>query len=318
VSDDTHLTVATLNLENLWAGSETEKFDRLAAIISTQLGSPDVLAVQEVQDDSGPENNGVVEADETLGRLVEAVRNAGGVDYRWRLVDPADNADGGQPGANIRTAFLYNPDRVGFADRADCGTDRAVVVDEGSGLSCSPGLIDPANRAFAQGEDGRGGSRKPLVGEFIFNGRSLVVVNLHLSSKGGDDPIFGRRQPRITSTTRRRVSQAEAVGGFVRDVLDRDAEAAVIVLGDLNDFEKSEPLTALETAGLEDLVMRLPPEQRYSYVYLGVSQVLDHILVSSSLAEGAEIEAVHVNSDFPANSRASDHDPIIVRLKVPR
>jgi predicted extracellular nuclease len=90
------------------------------------------------------------------------------------------------------------------------------------------------------------------------------------------------------------------------------------VLGDLNDFENTEPLEVLGAAGLEDLVKRVPNEDRYSFVYRGNSQVLDHILVSESLSEGAEVEMVHVNAEYPASDRASDHDPVIVRLSIGR
>jgi hypothetical protein len=101
---------------------------------------------------------------------------------------------------------------------------------------------------------------------------------------------------------------------FVKTLLARDPEAGVVVLGDLNDFDGSRPLATLEGAGLEDLVVRLPLDDRYTYVYLGNSQVLDHILVSSVLAGGAEVDIVHLNAEFPAANRASDHDPIVVRL----
>jgi predicted extracellular nuclease len=59
-------------------------------------------------------------------------------------------------------------------------------------------------------------------------------------------------------------------------------------------------------------------EDRYSYVYLGNSQVLDHVLVNQVFADGVEIEMVHGNAEFPAADRASDHDPVIVRLSVGR
>ncbi len=310
--DETRLTMATFNLENLWAGSPSEKFDRLAKVVVEGLFSPDVLAVQEVQDDTGPTNDGTVSADLTLGRLVDAIAKAGGVQYQWRSVDPVDNADGGQPGANIRTALLFNPVRVEFTDRAECGPGSAAVA--GVVVTCSPGLVDPTNQSFAAGSSGGGGSRKPLVAEFAFNGRRVVVINLHLSSKGGDDPIFGRRQPPQTGSTAHRTAQAETVAAFVRQILDADPEAGVVVLGDFNDFENTQPLWALEAAGLVDLVRNAPAEERYTFVYLGNSQVLDQVMVSHSLAEAAEIDIVHVNADFPAAERASDHDPIVVRL----
>jgi hypothetical protein len=108
------------------------------------------------------------------------------------------------------------------------------------------------------------------------------------------------------------------VAEFVDALLTRDPEAGVVVLGDLNDFEASEPLATLEEAGLENLVVRLPLDDRYTFVYLGNSQVLDHILVSPSLAGGADVDIVHLNAEFPTADRASDHDPVIVRLSFER
>ena len=309
-----YLIVATLNVENLSARSTEEKYRRLAGIVARNLGSPDILAVQEVQDDSGSKDDGTVSADETLRRLVDAVEAAGGVRYAARLVNPVDKADGGQPGANIRTAFLYNPKSVEFVDRTGCGDGMRADVVDGPSLSCSPGLVDPGNRVFSAGESGRGGSRKPLVGEFRYGGRRLFVVNLHLSSKGGDDPLFGRRQPPKAPSEDRRNAQTGVVAEFVGALMARDPEAAVVVLGDLNDFEESKPLATLEGAGLEDLVLRLPLDDRYTFIYLGNSQVLDHILVSPSLADGAKVDIVHLNAEFPTADRASDHDPVVVRI----
>ena len=316
--DAGHLTVAAFNVENLSARSPDEKFRRLASIVAGNLGSPDILAVQEVQDDSGPIDDGTMSADETLRRLINAIEAADGPRYEARSIDPADSADGGQPGANIRTAFLFNPERVEFVDHPGCVAGLGVEVADGPYLTCSPGLLRPGGPAFAAGEDGRGGSRKPLAGEFRFAGRRLFLINLHLASKGGDDPLFGGRQPPKTPSVGRRNAQAGVVAEFVRALLTPDPDAGVVVLGDLNDFEASEPLVTLERAGLEDLVVRLPLDDRYTYVYLGNSQVLDHILVSSMLAGGAEVDIVHLNAEFPVADRASDHDPVVVRLAIDR
>jgi len=312
--DASHLTVASFNLENLWVGSEEKKVERLAAIVAENLGAPDIVAVQEVQDDTGPEDDGTVTAARTLEMLVEAIEGAGGPRYETRSIDPEDNADGGQPGANIRNAFLFNPARVKFVDREDCADDSAAGVTGDLSLTCSPGLVAPGNPAFKRNQEGRGGSRKPLVGEFRFADNPVFLINLHLRSKGGDDPIFGRRQPRIEGSSGRRTEQARMVAGFVEEVVKSDPAARVVVLGDLNDFEDSDSLGVLEAVGLEDLVKRLPLESRYSYIYLGNSQVLDHVLVTESLTDGVEIDMVHVNAEYPAADRASDHDPVIVRL----
>jgi predicted extracellular nuclease len=90
----------------------------------------------------------------------------------------------------------------------------------------------------------------------------------------------------------------------------------VIVLGDINDFEFSETSQILTSGNaLVDLPRTLPAAERYSYVFQGNSQVLDHILVSpSTYAQVEGYDSVHVNAEFA--DQASDHDPQIVRLGV--
>jgi hypothetical protein len=312
------LTVATYNVENLSAVSEPERFQRLAAVVVGGLASPDIVALQEVQDDSGPADDGTVSADATLGRIVDAVEMAGGPRYEWHSVAPVDGTSGGQPGGNIRNAFLVNPRRVTFVERGDCDAREETAAHDRLGVTCSPGLIATDHPAFTPGPLDDGGSRKPLVGLFRFAGRELYLVNLHLASKGGDDRLFGWRQPPVAVTSELRSRQAEAVADFVVALRAADAGASVVVLGDLNDFEGSQPLAVLEAVGLEDLIRRVPAGDRYTYVYRGNSQVLDHILVSRDLGVAAEVDAVHVNAEFPAATRASDHDPVLVRFSFER
>ena len=81
----------------------------------TNLATPDVVALEEIQDNTGPTNNGVVAADVTLDKLTAAIVTAGGPAYQWVQINPVDGQDGGEPGGNIRSAFLYNPARVSLA-----------------------------------------------------------------------------------------------------------------------------------------------------------------------------------------------------------
>lgn len=53
-------------------------------------------------------------------------------------------------------------------------------------------------------------------------------------------------------------------------------------------------------------------KERYSYVYEGNSQVLDHILVSPNLDTRVDYDVVHINSEFA--NQTSDHDPQVIRL----
>jgi predicted extracellular nuclease len=158
-----------------------------------------------------------------------------------------------------------------------------------------------------------------------FRGHDLFVVANHFASKGGDDPLFGRwQQPRRSSEAQRH-AQARAVRGFVDQLLAIDHNAEVVVLGDLNDFEFSTTADLLVGSGrtaLVDLPRTLPAAERYSYVFEGNSQVLDHILVSQRLAKVRgdrppyEYDVVHTNAEF--HDQDSDHDPQVVRLDLSR
>ncbi|QLH21056.1 endonuclease/exonuclease/phosphatase family protein [Streptomyces sp. Rer75] len=303
------LSVATYNVENLSPKTAQSKFDRLASGLVDNLASPDIVALEEVQDDNGATNDGVVSTDATLRKLTDAIAAAGGPAYEWRQINPADDQDGGEPGGNIRVAFLYNPKRVSFTDTpgGDATTPVKVVQDGGkAALSASPGRIEP-------GSDVWKASRKPLVGQFAFRGRPVFVVANHFNSKGGDQGLDARVQPPARSSETQRTGQATAVNTFVKSLLAADPKAAVVVAGDLNDYQFSPALSALTKGGvLTDLVTSLPRGERYGYVYNGNSQVLDHILTSRAL-RGPDYDIVHINAEFADQS--SDHDPQIVRIR---
>src|SRR6185295_6904059 len=122
-------------------------------------------------------------------------------------------------------------------------------------------------------------SRKPLAGEFTFKGDKVFVIANHFNSKGGDQPLFGQFQPPELVTEAQRIAQAEVVNDFVDTILALDPDANVIALGDFNDFEFSPPLDALKGGVLNDLIETLPQIERYTYVFDGNSQTLDHVLV---------------------------------------
>ncbi|MEU8200716.1 lamin tail domain-containing protein [Streptosporangium sp. NPDC049046] len=308
------LSVATYNVENLAATNPAAKFARLAEAVVNNLGKPDILALEEIQDNNGATNNGVVAADETVAKFIAAIQAAGGPAYDWRSVDPNDGTDGGEPGGNIRPVFLFNPARVTFVDRPGGDADTAVSVvrerptSNQISLSVSPGRINPTSGAWAS-------SRKPLVGEFRYDGdKQLFVVANHFNSKGGDYPLSAAVQPPVRSSEVQRVKQATEVRDFVKDLSVKSAgRAEVIVLGDLNDYQFSPTLQTITENGtlLKTLVDTLPVDQRYSYVFDGNSQVLDHILISPAI-KGYSYGVVHINAEF--SDQASDHDPQIIRI----
>ncbi|MGC9497994.1 endonuclease/exonuclease/phosphatase family protein [Streptomyces sp. WG7] len=304
------LAVATYNVENLDPSDGT--FAAHAEAIVHNLASPDIVSLEEIQDNNGATDDGTVAADATVGKLIDAIVAAGGPRYDWRGIDPVDGEDGGQPGGNIRAAFLFNPERVSFTDRGagDATTATGVTKVRGkAALTHSPGRVDPANPAW---ED----SRKPLAGEFVFRGRTVLVIANHFNSKGGDQGLTAQYQPPSRGSETQRHLQAKAVNTFVKDVLATQKNADVVVLGDINDFEFSRTTRILEDDGaLWSAVKSLPRSERYSYVYQGNSQVLDQILVSPSIRRGGHLsyDSVHVNAEF--HDQISDHDPQVLRFR---
>ncbi|MFJ9561914.1 endonuclease/exonuclease/phosphatase family protein [Streptomyces fuscichromogenes] len=304
------LAVATYNVENLDPSDGT--FAAHAAAIVNNLQSPDIVSLEEIQDNNGATDDGTVAADVTVNKLIDAIVAAGGPQYQWRSINPVNDQDGGEPGGNIRQVFLFNPERVSFVDRAGGDSTTAVGVTKVHGkaqLTASPGRIDPANSAWTA-------SRKPLAGEFVFHGKTVFVIANHLNSKGGDQGLTSQYQPVVRSSETQRHAQATLVNAFVRNILDVQKDAEVIALGDMNDFDFSGTTKILESHGaLWSAIQSLPTKERYTYDYQGNEQVLDQILISKQIRSKGDFayDSVHINSEF--HDQISDHDPQVLRFR---
>ncbi|MFF8988721.1 endonuclease/exonuclease/phosphatase family protein [Streptomyces sp. NPDC014983] len=303
------LAVATYNVENLDPSDNT--FAQHAAAIVNNLQSPDIVSLEEIQDDNGATDDGTVDASVTVNKLIDAIVAAGGPTYDWRAIDPVNDKDGGEPGGNIRQVFLFNPARVSFVDRAGGDSTTAVGVTKKCGkaqLTVSPGRIDPSSAAWEN-------SRKPLVGQFVFRGKTVFVIANHLTSKGGDQNLTSQYQPVTRSSEIQRHAQAQEVNAFVKDILKVQKNAEVLALGDMNDFEFSGTAKILEGDGeLWSAIKSLPASERYTYDYQGNSQVLDQILISPAVRrDDFAYDSVHINSEF--NDQISDHDPQVLRFR---
>lgn len=295
VSSDNQLSIATFNVLNLDpndSDGDTDvadgKFTALGQQIANNLQAPDIISLQEVQDNNGSVNDGVISADVTLQTLVDEIAAAGGPTYDF-IDNPfiTDDASGGQPGGNIRVAFLYNSDRVDFQEDS-----LQPIGDQTEG--------SPFN-----------GARLPLVADFTFAGEEITVIGNHFSSKGGSDPLFGDEQPPENGSLDERIAQATAVNDFVSQQLASDPDGNIVALGDFNEFQFFEPLEILEQ-NLTNLTETLPVTERYTFNFEGNSQALDHVLVSSDLADNAQYDTVHINTEFADSP--SDHDPAIAQF----
>jgi hypothetical protein len=173
--------------------------------------------------------------------------------------------------------------------------------------------------------------REPLVGVFEVDGKVITIVGNHFKSKGGDDPLYGINWPPIRVTEVQRKGQAQVVRDFVNTILDADPNALVMVAGDLNDFQFSEPgegpvnpVAILEGFGdeipLTNLLNFERPSEAWTYVFDGNAQVLDHMLVSPALLNYFQAaDVLHFNTNTPtllletapsSPLSASDHDPL--------
>ncbi|NYF23736.1 endonuclease [Sporosarcina sp. JAI121] len=310
VKADDKLAIASYNLENFsnnTKSSSADKARKLARAFAEDMQSPDIIGVTEVQDNNG-EDAGDSQANESYERLIAEIVKAGGVEYEYVNINPVINQDGGAPNANIRVGFLYNPERVSLTEGLPQGDATTAVGFENGVLTHNPGRIEPNNPAFTN-------SRKPLAAQFDFQDESVIVIANHWNSKSGDTPLFGSIQPPVYGSEVQRKQIATIVHDFISDIKTKNPEANVVSLGDFNDFQFSDSLQIHEGDIMTNMINKVEMADRYTYLYQGNSQVLDHILVSNHLVDQTEIDILHINADFTDMAgRASDHDPVLVQI----
>ncbi len=283
--DANYMTFATLNVENL--DPSDGKYDELADDIVVNLRLPDVIAIQEMQDDNGT-GTGVLGATNNAQGLIDAIFDLSGVRYVYVEIAPTTaNSTGGEANGNIRNGYLYREDRVDLVDNS-----LEVIQD--------PSYVN---------------SRLPLVATWSFQGSEITTINIHLTARSGSDPLWGANQPPENAGEDRREDQLEAIGQWIETHLATNPALNIALLGDFNGFYFEDAQTQLTAGGvLTNLqVALLDPAERYSYVFEGNSQLLDNILVTQGLLNGASVDGVHINSHFGAAGN-SDHDPQVARV----
>lgn len=293
------------------------RFAAIATHVVENLRAPDILALQEVQDNDGAEISSVTAADQTLQALVDAIVTAGGPVYQFvdspdvaasfiddngTAGDPTDdeivNPSGGQLGGNRRNAFLYNPERVFLGD--------------------SP-ANHPGGEAFQ-------GAPLPLLATFYFQEEEpITLINVQLSDRKGGASLFGSLQPATDlqedPLVNGGVDHRSAQAAVIKTLLEPPAvteEDKLILLGNFNESEFLSPTLAFGPR-VVNLTEMLPSAERYSTISQGSSLALDHVFVSQNLMGSAfpRYEVVHVNCEFAMTAaRASDHDPVLVSLSL--
>ena len=348
--DARSLRVATFNVENLSPVGTTfstnngveitsaDKYTKLADHIAINLDAPDILIIEEVQDNNGVTADGVTDASTTWGQLVAAVNAATGKTYQWVDEAPATSGNvGGAPGGNIRVGFLYDTSRVslGTLDADATLAERRQYTDViGDGVATSGDLITVNDAGLGIDPNDWSGTRRSIVGEFTFAGQSVFVFGSHLPSKGGsDDPYEINQNGDLDQPVNGDWALRNTLAQDVHAVQELAADQGYVVSGgDFNEFWYSRPLEVLTgyanpdgTANADGtkfanlMVDKLAAVDRFSYDFDGRSQALDTLLSDQALADVASYDVVHINTGYndrtgAVNPASSDHDPSLARF----
>lgn len=316
---DGDLSVASFNVLNYFNGdgkgggfptergaSSPAHFARQREKIIAALSQlqPDVLALMEIENDGyGPDS---AIADLTQGLNRKLGKSAG--DYAFVAVE------NGNPGTDlISVGLLYRESRV-----TPIGAPALLLQEPFQGIG-----------------------RPSMAQTFEAEGVRFTVVANHFKSKGGcedADPSnrdLGDGQGCWNAT---RVSMARTLWSWLQTDPTGSGSKRVLVVGDLNALGEEDPVRLLKSNGLRDLLAEHAAEPTYSYVFRGESGRLDHALASPELAGLVSHAAEwHINADetpaleyaaagYDARSlrsryrpdpfRSSDHDPVLVGLKL--
>ena len=348
-------------MNNLEPDSST--LSKIAEHIATYMKSPALVFLQEIQDDNGATDNEgiytytcisllviisltpastVTSANKTLSALTTEIKNHGGANYSFIDIVPTDGKDGGEPGGNIRVAYLYDPRVIQLHNPNPGSSTDGTDVLSGPELTYNPGLIDPSNPAWES-------SRKPLVAawETVDGQNAFFTVNVHLTSKGGSSGIEGDARPPVNGGDEKRTLQAEILAvspinyekplnkhiltskqNFTNTLLtstpNANSNPKLLISGDFNSFSFTHPLQTLVSQSnnsLHDLddIVNTPATERYTYLYDMNCQQLDHMYVSDGMVGASTktmMEHLHLNTWVAYDEQASDHDPSVAVLDV--
>ena len=160
--------------------------------------------------------------------------------------------------------------------------------------------------------------------------RFLFSVN-HFKAKSGSGSGLNKDQgDGQGSYNYARVQEARSLLSHYETDKNYFEDDDILIMGDLNAYAKEDPITTLKEGGMIDLHREFHADSSYSYVYRGYAGYLDHALCNKTLyPQVTGMVAYHINSDEndkytydKSNDqtmfRCSDHDPVIVGLRLDR
>ncbi len=259
-----HISIASSNQFNL---SYKPNESRVSDYIRINLKSPQIICLQEIQDDSGEINDGTVSSDNNLNKLIELLNDPkydkySIAKYTYVYVSPENNQDGGAPGGNIRVAFLYDTYYFDLQSYKRIGEKNET--------------------------DAFDNSRKPLYVVLKHKQTNEIyhLIGVHNKSKSGDNSPWGSIQPAVQTTLPQRIKQTTYIKDWIQKNLDKENDN-IIILGDFNDYEWSDSVKVLddntENRFMKNLINDISENERYSFYYSGTYHTIDHAIVSSNI-----------------------------------
>lgn len=183
-----------------------------------------------------------------------------------------------------------------------------------------------------------GNYRGLLYAKGVYNTKSLHIFGMHLKANN-NLPLKGSDGKHIVPVSQRdagdgvirtlylKLAEARRVRELVDAVFAEEADAQIILLGDMNDVDGSHVLRIISgvkddpSTQLLNATLQFTKEEKFSHYYKGKGLLIDHILISTSLT--AHVKSVEIrNSELvdqtemcEADILASDHAPVLLTLQ---
>ena len=286
IQNSNHIRLITYNVENL-SRFDSPRIEKLSKQIVNSLGSPDILILEEIEDDSGTDDDGVTSADLTIKKIVDTIQKNKGPEYTFIDFSPKNNMSGGISGGNIRTVILFRTD---------------------VNLEAVPIKIESTNSAFSN-------SRIPIAVHFSKKSDEFIVIGTHLISNNANSPEFGNKQPIIEPDEPIRMSQTQWIVNFVSVLQSEYPKSSIFIAGDFNDTPDSKSLSIFNNNGFLNLSDQISANERYSILFEGNAYLYDQIFFKPIGLKNINIASaniIHMNTDLPEDNQISDHDPFSV------
>lgn len=290
--------IASMNMLNLFdlvdgpgtggkpsANALETQLTRIAGVIKDRMHAPELIAVQEAENV------------DVLRQLADRPELAG-LGYEVALLQGGDRR-------GINAALLFRGDLVKVDNVRITNTN----MPKGLKSKTPSNSHTHVDQLF---------SRPPLIADVSVKSDdgsvtdSFTIVANHLISKFS---------PSGAPTDPIRIAQGKFINSLVKDLRTDAPGRDVVVIGDMNDRHNSAAIKALRGPQKNPLLTNaiydhVPPAERYSYVFQGAPELIDHVLVTPGMAARvARAGVAHLNADVPyshtwgtAPIGSSDHD----------